>query len=153
MGGTIIHFEELLAKEGKLVYKTRGVSMEPMLRQDRDIVVIKAATAPLSTMDVAFYRRGDQYVLHRVISCQDDSYLIRGDNTYVVEKVSRDAVLGVLVSFQRKGKTVSTGNMVYKLYARVWNAIYPLRFLYVKTKRLAMRILRHLKQLGREKGR
>lgn len=153
MGGTIIHFEELLAKEGKLVYKTQGVSMEPMLRQDRDIVVIKTATAPLSPMDVAFYKRGEQYVLHRVIACRDDSYIIRGDNTYVVEEVSRDAVLGELVSFQRKGKTISTGNTGYKLYARLWTAIYPLRYLYVKTRRLAIRILRHLKQLGRGKGR
>ena len=30
-------FEDLLGRDGVLVYKTRGVSMEPMLRQDRDL--------------------------------------------------------------------------------------------------------------------
>ena len=34
-------FEDILARDGKLVYKTRGVSMEPMLRQNRDLVVIR----------------------------------------------------------------------------------------------------------------
>ena len=147
MGGVIIRFEELLARDGKLVYKTRGVSMEPMLRQDRDIVVIQAITSPLKPLDVAFYKRGDQYVLHRVINCQDDCYCIRGDNTYVMEVVPRDAVLGVLVSFQRNGKTVSTDNDIYKLYARVWTGIYPLRFLCVKGKRLVARILRKIIRL------
>ena len=33
---TNLTMEELLARDGKLVYRTRGVSMEPMLRQDRD---------------------------------------------------------------------------------------------------------------------
>ena len=34
-------FEEILEKDGKLVYKTKGVSMNPMLYQNRDLVVIE----------------------------------------------------------------------------------------------------------------
>ena len=30
-------FEEILARDGVLVYKTRGRSMEPLLREGRDI--------------------------------------------------------------------------------------------------------------------
>ncbi len=33
-------FEDLLARNGYLMYKTRGVSMEPMLRENRDLVII-----------------------------------------------------------------------------------------------------------------
>ena len=33
--------EDLLQRDGRLVYKTRGVSMEPMLRQNRDLVIIQ----------------------------------------------------------------------------------------------------------------
>ena len=36
-------FEEILARDGRLIYKTRGVSMLPMLHQDRDLVVMYAA--------------------------------------------------------------------------------------------------------------
>ena len=36
-------FEEVLARDGVLVYRTRGVSMEPMRREGRDVVTIRAA--------------------------------------------------------------------------------------------------------------
>ena len=34
-------FENILDRDGILVYKTKGVSMRPLLRQDRDLVVIE----------------------------------------------------------------------------------------------------------------
>ena len=34
-------FEEILEKDGKLVYKTKGVSMNPMLYQNRYLGVIE----------------------------------------------------------------------------------------------------------------
>jgi signal peptidase I len=82
-----VKFEELLARDGYLVYKTRGVSMEPMMRQNRDLVIIRIPTCRLHKYDVALYRRGRNYVLHRVIGVEKDHYLIRGDNTYSVETV------------------------------------------------------------------
>ena len=42
-----LSFEKLLSRDGYLVYKTRGVSMEPMLRQNRDTVGIRI---PLSRL-------------------------------------------------------------------------------------------------------
>ena len=51
-------FEEILSKDGKLVYKTKGVSMNPMLYQNRDLVVIVPVKERLKKYDVALYRRG-----------------------------------------------------------------------------------------------
>ena len=34
-------FEEILSRDGRLIYKTRGVSMQPMLYQNRDLVIIE----------------------------------------------------------------------------------------------------------------
>ena len=89
-------FEELLARDGRFVYKTKGTSMEPMLRQNRDLVTVKAPQARLRKYDVALYRRDDSYVLHRVIGVKDGYYRIRGDNTYRVEQVPFGSVIGVL---------------------------------------------------------
>ena len=121
------HFEDLLLKDGRLVYKTRGVSMEPMLRQDRDLVIIEVPSGRLKKYDVALYKRGDRHVLHRVIGVRDGYYLIRGDNTYAKEHVPDEKVIGVLTSFNRKGKTHSVTERGYRFYVRFWNAIYPLR--------------------------
>ena len=65
-------FEQILKKDGKLIYKTKGVSMNPMLYQNRDLVVIRPPEGRLKEHDVALYRRGKSYVLHRVIAVNDD---------------------------------------------------------------------------------
>ena len=137
-------FEDLLARDGKLVYKTRGVSMEPMLRQDRDLVIIRIPGSRLKKYDVALYKRGKDYVLHRVIEVMPDHYLIRGDNTYAVETVPDEAVIGVLTGFQRKGKQYDVSNRAYQRYVRFWHAIYPIRHAYIRFRRLAVRIARKL---------
>lgn len=135
-------FEELLAKDGKLVYKTRGVSMEPMLRQDRDLVIIRIPGSRLKKNDVALYKRGKDYVLHRVIEVMPDHYLIRGDNTYGLETVPDEAVIGVLTGFQRKGRRHEVTEPGYRLYACLWHGVYPLRALFVRCRRLAVRAAR-----------
>lgn len=78
--------------------------MEPMLRQNRDLVVIQVPSLRLKRLDDALYKREEKYVLHRVIKVKDGYYLIRGDNSYVIEKVPYEAVIGVLAFFKRKGK-------------------------------------------------
>ena len=125
--------ESILLRNETLVYKTRGVSMEPMLRQNRDLVVVRAPASRLKKYDVALYKRGETHVLHRVIAVKEGHYLIRGDNTY-----------GVLVGFQRKGKTIDVENRGYRLYVRFWDAIYPLRVLHFRSRRLAVGVAREL---------
>ena len=135
-----VTFEEILARDGKLVYKTRGVSMEPMLRQNRDLVVICPAPSRLKKFDVALYRRGKDCILHRVVRVKDGYYLIRGDNTFSLEKVSDGSVIGVLTGFNRKGKDHDITEPGYRFYVRFWNAVYPVRYLLVRARRLAARL-------------
>ena len=118
--------------------------MEPMLRQNRDLVVIQVPASRLQKYDVALYKRGKDYVLHRVVGVADDRYLIRGDNTYAVETVPDSAVIGVLTGFQRKGKQVSTDSRGYRLYVRFWHGIYPIRHLYARFRCFAVRVARKL---------
>lgn len=142
---TIRHatFEEILARDGELIYKTRGVSMNPMLRQNRDLVIVQVPASRLHKYDVALYRRGKAYVLHRVVGVEDGYYLIRGDNTYTLETVPDQAVIGVLKGFVRKGKTCSVDDWRYRAYVRVWCSIYPLRRFLVRF-RILRRILRKI---------
>ena len=141
-GRRTVTFEEILARDGHLVYKTRGVSMEPMLRQNRDLVMISVPSSRLKPLDVALYRRGSAYVLHRVIRDAGDHYLFRGDNTYALEAVPDSAVLGVLTGFVRKGRQVDCSSLLYRFYAAFWNIIYPLRLTGVRVRSGVARILR-----------
>lgn len=137
-------FEKLLKRDGRLVYKTKGRSMEPMLRQNRDLVVIEVPSERLKKYDVALYKAGERFVLHRVIGVKDGYYRIRGDNTYAVERVPDEAVLGKLVRFLRKGKEHAVTDRGYRTYAVLWNTIYPLRALWRKIRSLLIGAARKL---------
>ena len=137
-------FEQILARDGRLIYKTRGVSMLPMLHQDRDLVVIEPPKGRLRKYDVALYRRGKYYVLHRVIRVLDGAYVILGDNTYTPETVPDSAVIGVLTAFSRKGKSCRVEDRSYRLYVRFWWAMYPLRRLLLPVRRVLGRAARKL---------
>lgn len=131
--------EDILKRDGVLVYKTRGTSMLPMLKQNRDLVTIRPVSGRLKKYDVPLYRRKTGgYLLHRIIAVTDKGYIIRGDNTYTKETDVTDAdIVGVLTSFKRKGKDYSVDNRGYRAYVVVWNALYPLRKLRNKIKRTA----------------
>ena len=150
MPSTSETFESILARDGKLVYKTRGYSMLPMLRQNRDLVILRAPVSRLRKYDVALYRRGQSYVLHRVIGVEADHYRIRGDNTYNVEIVPDSAVIGVLTGFTRDGKQHQVTDMDYRLYARVWCAVYPLRAVAVRVKAKVKSLLKKMLRRGAE---
>ena len=76
----MISFEEELEKSGKLIYTNVGVSMRPLIKQDRDLLVIEKPKGRLKKYDCPLYKRPNgQYVLHRVVKVCDDGYVILGD--------------------------------------------------------------------------
>lgn len=137
--------ENELKKNGVYASVTAGVSMRPLFRTNRDMVILRRPDRPFRKYDVVLYRvSGGKYVLHRIIGIKGDKLIIRGDNTYSLEYVDRDAVLAVLTEFNRKGKRVSVENKGYLLYAKVWNFIYPIRFVFKKVIALAKKMYKKL---------
>ena len=144
--------EDVLEREGVYLCTTSGVSMYPMLRHRRDTVLIRKKTGRLKKYDVPLYRRGDSYVLHRIIRVlPDGGYDIRGDNCYKIEKgVSEDRVIGYLDVFWRgsNSKEISTSSVMYRIYSRCWVALHPLICATKKTKIFARRMGKRI--LGRK---
>ena len=123
--------ETELREHGVYASVTTGTSMQPLFKTHRDMIIVKSITEPLVKYDVALYRGATgKYILHRVVGVRDDVYLIRGDNTFTLERVPKDRVIGVLTEFNRKGKRHSVNDMGYCIYSRLWNFIYPIRFLW-----------------------
>lgn len=138
--------EEVLAQNGKYVGPTVGVSMLPMLKNRRDTIVVLPKTQRLKPLDVALYKRGDAYVLHRVLSVTKTGYIIRGDNCYADENVPETAVIGVLSEFFRKNKHYFCNDEKYLRYVRKRLKTYKIRRFFVtlkaKCKSAAKKILR-----------
>ena len=114
---------------------TAGCSMRPMLREHRDIVVIRRLTREPKRGDVLLYRRNDcdKLVLHRLICVKKDgSMVIRGDNnTFTEYDVRREDIVGILSGFFREGRHTDCdapgfGYRVYCLW--IMNSFHLRRF-------------------------
>ena len=122
--------EEVLRTEGMYAGFISGVSMYPMLRQGRDTVVIMPCKGRLKKYDIPLYRRGKDYVLHRILEVHPDSYVILGDNCMKKEYgVTDDQIVGVLTAFYRDENEVNMNGIGYKSYVWFWCHTIGLRVL------------------------
>ena len=101
-------FEDVIAEQGRLIYRNESDSMFPII-QPRDLLVIEAVKEPLKIGDVPLYKRDSgQYVLHRIVNIKNGKYTMKGDNRSIVEKGITDRhIIGVLTGIVRNGKTYS----------------------------------------------
>ena len=141
-------FEEQLKKNGKLIYTNKGDSMMPLIKQDRDLLIIEPAVGRLKKYDVPLYKRDSgQYVLHRILKVRKNDYVICGDNRWVKEYGITDRhIIGVLTSVVRNGKEISVNNWKYKLYVHLWCDFFPVREIILKAKAFPKWLKRKLKK-------
>lgn len=140
-------YEEYLKTYGTLTYKNTGTSMMPLLKQGRDAFVIKALQEgeECRRWDAVLYKIGtDTYILHRIIKVHESGYDILGDNCIRIERnIPKEAVLGVMTEYIRKGKTRSVDNFRYRLYLLFWIKPYRMR---IFMKKIWMRVRNKLKR-------
>ena len=139
-------FEEEIQNSGKLIYTTVGVSMRPLIKQGRDLLIVTKPQGRLKKYDIPLYKRKNgPYVLHRVVKVKDDGYVILGDNCIKWENdIKDDQIIGVLTSLVRKGKEVDFNSFGYRFYSRAWYLLYPVRVIFMSARRLAGKIKRKL---------
>ncbi len=136
---------EVLDRYGKYTSMTAGYSMWPLLKNQRDNIIVIKNKDRLKKYDIALYERNGKYIMHRVTEVHPDHYIIIGDNCLAKEYVTDDMVCGVLAGFYRKGKKYidCQNGKGQALYARIWVAFYPLRRLWLFAQRCGRKI-KHL---------
>ena len=147
-----MNFEQLLERDGRLAYTNKGVSMMPLLRQDRDVMIIeKKGPQRCRKLDAVLFKRPNvsgrgAYVLHRVLRVNDDgTYWIIGDNCVSGETVAEAQVLGILTAVVRDGRTIPVTNRWYRLYVNTWCRFYHLRIALLRARHFVGRCLRKLR--------
>lgn len=137
--------ESALESEGRYVGMTSGVSMLPMIKSGKDVVVIRKKDKRLGVFDVALYKRSENvYVLHRVIALTDTGYIIRGDNCYENETVDENSVIGVLETYFKGEKQVDLDGKKYLHYVKKRISNYPVRKFFYVTKQKIKRALKKI---------
>ncbi len=129
--------EEILEENGKHYQTTVGDSMEPMLKDRKNIVEIVKPARPLKRYDLPLYKRPDgKYVLHRILRVKKDFFIICGDNRYYRERVPKEWIVGVMSGYYKNGRYVSEKSFKYRLYVHLVCDFFYLRagFLFVRSR-------------------
>lgn len=148
-------FEEVIQTTGKLVYTNVGISMMPLIRQGKDVMVIERIEKPLQVNDaVLFIRPGitgrGKYVLHRIRRINGDgTYYIIGDNCISGETVAEESIIGILTQVQRGQRTIGCTDRSYVAFVKIWWFLYPLRVVLKRCRSFAGRCKRGLQALLR----
>lgn len=141
-------FEEAIQKSGRLVYTNVGDSMMPLLRQNRDLIVIRKPEGRCRKYDVPLYKRDSgQYVLHRIMKVKEDGYVLCGDHRWNREYGITDRhIIGVLSAVIRDGKTIPVTDWRYRIYVHIWCDFFYIRAAILWLKMMPRRIKRKLKR-------
>jgi hypothetical protein len=123
-------YAEQLRLHGRLVYTNVGDSMMPLLRENRDLMVIeRKPEGRCKKYDAILYRRPNgRHVMHRILKVRENDYILCGDNRWEREAgVQDDWILGVLTAVVRDGKEIKVTDWRYRLYVHLWCDLFYLR--------------------------
>ena len=141
-------FEEILRRDGRLVYTSVGDSMQPFIHSGKDLLIIEKPQGRLKKYDVPLYRRDSgQYVIHRILKVREHDYVICGDNRWTRETGITDRhILGVLTAIVRDGRTISVQDRDYLRKVHLWCDFFWVRAAILWTKALPWRVRRKLRR-------
>lgn len=156
---TISTYEQQLEQHGIIIYTNVGCSMMPLLRQNKDVMIIKKRQpGRMKKYDAVLYKRGDKYILHRILKVLPDGYVICGDHNYRREYDIKDSdIIGVLTGVIRDGKERSVTDRRYQVYVHLWCDFFYIRagILWIKSHILSVgkRIYgkKHVCKIGQRK--
>ena len=138
-----------LLGEGRTVtIPVKGYSMLPLIRGEKDLVVLERAVEP-SVGDIVLFHHCGRYILHRIIAFDGQVAVIRGDGVQkATERCGKEHIYGKVTAILRCGTRrvdpYSPGMM--RIY-RLWEAVRPLRRYILWLYRLPGRILRKIRSL------
>ncbi len=117
---------EIVSAGGCVKLEVKGISMMPMLRNERDCVLLKKAEN-LFLYDVVLFRKANgKIALHRIVEINEDTYTIIGDNQYKFDRnIKRENIIAKAVEVHRDSKCI--GEVTIRNFGFFWYSTYPLR--------------------------
>ena len=99
--------EQELAERRSVRFRIKGISMQPMLRNNRDEVqLVPCDGHVLAPGDICLFVFKGQYILHRLLRQEGEMYYFQGDNVLTrCENCRREHIIGVVQQIYRDGQT------------------------------------------------
>ena len=136
--------EEIIGRDGFVLEMTYGNSMQPMLKQCQNPIIISKLASVLKKSDVILFKDASgKYLLHRIVKVTEHSYITRGDNRIVTECVNPGDVVGILTGYYKGEKFIDCKkNCAYKIYSFLITKYYYFRVFKWKIHLLFKKIIR-----------
>lgn len=148
---SIPQWVEMIQDGAEITVQTllHGISMQPMIRMDRDPVTICPVRKPLQAADVILFTNGQKYIVHRIYKISPDGAMVQtlGDNCIHPDRpIPAEQVLGIAVHYYRNGKLHRLDTPAAHRWGKFWMAILPLRRPVMRLRNFAYRGMRFLKR-------
>lgn len=123
-----------------------GVSMQPLIRKNRDVVIMLPLERPVKRGDIVLFRRGDgRYAAHRVMRAFSGGVQTIGDACRQPDPWMRaDEVLGLAVCLRRGRLTLRLDSAFCRAFGRAWMAVRPFRQAAAQMGTLARKAIRRV---------
>lgn len=115
--------ESEIAAGRSVRFRLKGVSMFPLLRSQKDEVVLAPCRAEeLRVRDVVLFRYKGKHLLHRIIHIDNEKLSLQGDGSYIAKETClREEVVGKMQALVRpSGKVIEVTNWRWKCASRLW---------------------------------
>lgn len=132
--------EKEIAEGRSVQFRLKGYSMFPLLRNEREEVVLSPCQEnELRPMDVVLFRYQGKHVLHRIIRREGSKLYIQGDGSFVAKEecLTSDVVGKVCIVVRPSGKHIDVNSWQWRLPSTMWRRTGIFR-------KLLLRILLHL---------
>ena len=127
--------ESEIAEGLSVRFRLKGVSMLPLIRGDKDdVLLIPYNPQDLKPMDVVLFRYRGKHLLHRIIKRDGDNLLIQGDGSVVAQErcTINDVVGKVQAVIRPNGKVISVDSRKWKFASWLWWKMTPFRLIILK---------------------
>lgn len=113
---------ELLKQGGEFRIYPKGNSMQPLIRQGEDSVLLMFPQKDLQKNDIILYQRENgQFVLHRIYCVDNENYVLWGDHQLALEYgIAYRQIMAKVKYIYRKNKMVDKNSLLYRLYLFIW---------------------------------
>lgn len=115
--------EAMIADGLSVRIRMKGYSMRPLLREERDTVVLQGCVASeLKRGDIVLFRYRGQHILHRILHVEADRFVLGGDGNYRTREScsSGEIVARAVQVIRRSGRTVNCDSARWRLQSSLW---------------------------------
>lgn len=114
--------KEMLAEGREIKMTVTGDSMYPLLRDRHDSVLLANSEQPKKYDIALFVRENGEAVLHRIVKCEREGFIMLGDNQYEKEgPIHLDQVVAVAKGVYRGTRFISFNTWWYRVYTFLWS--------------------------------